>query len=236
MRQTLTALAAVLVSACALAGCGHGNPYELPNYDGTPVAPAAAGASRSPRSTGSAPSTPERTGPVGQLITASPAATPPSDEVTYSPADAWGEGAWVERGTIVAHSAPERAAVEAVTKYMSVRVQLSNTWQVDEAALAAVASGEAVTTARQRAQRQQADGQRSIGRFIINVSSVHVSGDQATVTGCHFDATSEVDQAGNVLVPPPGGVLITMKVRRTGSIWRVVDWPDHAAPVCDWRS
>ena len=59
--------------------------------------------------------------------------------------------------------------------------------------------------------------------------------DRATVTGCDFDATSEVDEVGNVVVPPPGGILLTLTVRRTGGIWRVTDWPKGPVPYCDWR-
>jgi uncharacterized membrane protein len=123
-----------------------------------------------------------------------------------------------------------------VVKYLSVRVQLSNTWHVDEGALAASASGQAVTSAQERAVRQRQRDRRSIGRFIINVSAVRVDGDHAAVTGCHFDATSEVDRDGDVLIAPPGGVLITMHLQRTGRTWRVLDWPERPVPSCDWRS
>jgi hypothetical protein len=223
MPRTTTALTVVMVVASGLlAGCGGSNPYSLPKYDAQATAVSLPGSTaRADRSDRSA--------------RLPPAVTPPTP-VKYEPADPWREGAWVERGKIVAHGAAARAVVAAMTKYMSIRVQLSNTWQVDERALAAVASGEAVTTARERAERQRARDWRSIGRFIINVSSVKISGANATVTGCHFDATSEVDQDGNVLVAPPGGVLITMKLRRTGDTWRVIDWPDHPAPLCDWRA
>jgi hypothetical protein len=223
-----TALAVVLAVTgsivAGLGGCARANPYALPIYD------AAHGSSQTPTAAPSRPS-------IRQLVqppVASRSAAPPT-AVSYRPSDAWGEGAWVERGKIVANSPEQLAAVDAVAKYMSVRVQLSNTWQVDERALAAVASGQARTSAQERAVRQRELDQRSIGRFIINVSSVHVSGSRATVTGCHFDATSEVDQNGNVLIAPPGGVLITMTLQRTAGTWRVVDWPDRPAPVCDWR-
>jgi len=220
MPARTTALAVVIVAVgWMLTACGAaGNPYALPKYN--PKAPVATGSQ--------APASPGRP-------TVHRAATPPP-EVKYTPGDAWGEGAWVETGTIVAGSPQARAAVATVTKYLSVRVQLSNTWQVDEPALEAVASGEAVTTAQEWAASQREKGRRSIGRFIINVSSVQLSGSSASVTGCNFDATSEVDQGGNVVIPPPGGVRITMKLQRTGGVWRVTQWPDRPAPFCDWRS
>lgn len=115
---------------------------------------------------------------------------------------------------------------------MTQRVQLSNTWKVDEPALAAVATGQAVTSARERALSQQAAERRSIGRFVVNVSSVKVEKDHATVTGCHFDSTSEVDQNGYVLVPPPGGVLISMEVQFAQGVWRVTSWPQKQVPTC----
>jgi hypothetical protein len=227
MRRSATGFAALLVGAFALAGCGGGNPYSLPNYAGSPGA--------QPSNAAGAPEEPGGAATSSALPTPPRAVRPPSAAVTYTPADPWGEGAWVERGTIDTHTAAQRAAVTAVTTYMSLRVQLSNTWQVNETALAATASGQALTAAQQRAESQQKLGQRSVGRFVINVSSVRVAGDQATVTGCHFDGTSEVDRNGYVLVPPPGGVLITMNVHLTGGIWRVTSWPDRPVPVCDWR-
>ena len=211
------------VSALLLAGCGRAgaNPYALPDYDAALVGPTGTAPALSSTKRGS--DRPER-------------AVTPSPQVHYTPADALGQGAWAERGQIVAGTPTQRAVVSAVIKYLSVRVQLSNTWRVDEQALAATASGQAVTSARERAERQQVRGRRSIGRFIINISSVQVKGDHATATGCHFDATSEVDRDGNVLIGPPGGVLITMKLQRTGRTWRVLDWPDKPVPSCDWRS
>jgi hypothetical protein len=211
--------AGLVVIGLLLAGCGQPNPYALPEYDPAKDGPAATGSvSKSSRSA-----------PVNRVAT-------PSPQVRYTPADALGQGAWAERGQISVRSPTERAVVTAVKKYLSVRVQISNTWQVDERALAASASGQAVTSARQRAERQRQRNQRSIGRFIINVSSVQVDGDRASVTGCHFDATSEVDRDGNVLIGPPGGVLITMQLRRTSDTWRVLDWPNRSVPSCDWRS
>lgn len=119
---------------------------------------------------------------------------------------------------------------------MAQRVQLSNTWQVDENGLAAVATGQAVSSARERALSQQAAGRRSTGRFVVNVSSVKVRGDLATVTGCHFDSTAEVDENGHVLVPPPGGVLISMKVKFAQGVWRVTSWPEKKVPACSgWQ-
>ena len=213
----------LVLAGLLLAGCAQPNPYALPDYTATSTA-RPAGAADPQVSAG-----PGRPARVVRL------ATPPP-QVTYLPADALGQGAWVERGRIKAHTRAKRAVVTAVKKYLSVRVQLSNTWQVDEQALAATASGQAVASARERAKRQRERDQRSIGRFILNVSAVRVTGDHATVTGCHFDATSEVDRNGNVLVPPPGGVLITMHLQRTGDTWRVLDWPDQSVPSCDWRS
>jgi hypothetical protein len=214
------------LAALLLSGCGGKDRYDLPEYD--PSAASAPSASSAPLVTGFTPTPHER------LAT-------PTAAVRYRPADALGQGAWVERGRVAAGaagSAPKKAALAAVQKYLTVRVQLSNTWVVDEPALAATASGSAAASARRRAAFQKERKLRSTGRFVLNVSSVRLDGagkDRATVTGCDFDATSEVDAAGNVVVPPPGGVLITMKVRRTGGIWRVTDWPEGPVPDCDWR-
>ena len=210
------------ISGCLLAGCGAPkNPLALPEYDAKAASPAATGSS-APRTPGNGAADVVRE------------ATPPP-QVHYRPGDALGKGAWVERGRIVAPTATQRAVVRGMTKYLSVRVQLANTWTVDEAALAATATGQARTSARAWAELERETDRRSVGRFVVNVSSVQVDGDRAVVTGCHFDATSEVDRDGRVLIPPPGGVLITMQLRRVRNSWLAVDWPKKPVPACDWR-
>jgi hypothetical protein len=228
MRAAVTTLGGCLIAASLLlAGCGQSessNPYALPSFDQS----ASAGAQAAPASTAS-PTATRRVSPVVPM-------TAPPTAVHYTPADAYREGAWVERGPSVATTAAQKAAVDAVVKYMTVRVQLSNTWVVDEQALARVAAQQALTTARQRAVDQREADRRSIGRFVVDVSSVSVTGSTATVTGCDFDGTSEVDPNGGVLESPPGGVLITMRLARTGGSWRVVQWPDHEGSACDWTA
>jgi hypothetical protein len=223
MPRAATALAVVLVVvSSALSGCGStSNPYALPEYNSD----AAAAQARSQQT-----ATPSPTGSVKVKRLAQPPVA-----VKYTPSDPRGEGAWVERGTINAGTIQDRAVVAAAVNYLSLFVQLSNTWQVDQPAVAAVASGQAVAAAAQRAARERSRGWRTTGRFIVNVSSVQVSGAQASVTGCHFDATSEVDQNGGVVVSPPGGVRITMELQRTGDTWRVSQWPEKAPKSCDWR-
>ncbi|MBT0772260.1 hypothetical protein KIH74_25165 [Kineosporia sp. J2-2] len=224
---------AVAVSGAALVGCGSDNPYELPEYRAGQDPGSSGGGSvdAASESSGDATSTPAPSGS-GPIPTVSREASPPSTDVTYTPADAQGQGAWVERGKIRARNQKAKAAVDAVVGYVAQRVRLSNTWTVDEDALAAVAQGQALTSARERAETQEAAGRRSVGRFVVNVSSVKVNGDVATVTGCHFDSTSEVDQNGYVLVPPPGGVLITMEVKLSQGVWRVTSWPAEDVPTC----
>ena len=219
-RRVLVAGLLVAGACGALAGCGGpaANPYALPDYEPGRSGPTASGGSSA---------RPDPT-PTDRVAT-------PSPEVSFTPADVLGQGAWAERGRSTARTPTERAVVRAVVRYLSVRVQLSNTWTVDEEALAAVASGQALTSARERAARQQERDRRSIGRFVVNTSSVQVDGDRARVTGCHFDGTSEVDGAGNIVDAPPGGILITMQLQRTGRTWRVLDWPTTAVPSCDWR-
>lgn len=226
------------LAATLLAACGSGNPYDLPEYGSESSSGAVSGESATATSgTGvdaasTAPAaTDESTDPA---VTREP--SPPSTDVTYTPSDARGEGAWVERGTVHARTKQARAAVAAVIGYMQQRVQLSNTWTVDDEALAAVASGQAVTSAHERALSQEAAGRRSIGRFVVNVSTVRITGNRAKVTGCHFDATSEVDENGYVLVPPPGGILITMNVEFSQGVWRVTSWPKKEVPTCQgWK-
>jgi hypothetical protein len=196
-------VAVALLLGCLLAGCAHDGTNGLPEYD-----PAAGG-----------PATPTSVVGTSRSVWVAPRVKTPK-EVRYRPADARGMGAWVQRGRIRAGTAPRRAVVDAVVKYLTVRVQLSNTWQVDERALAA---------------RQRERNRRTVGRFVLNVSRVSIDGRRATVTGCDFDATSEVDEVGNTIVPPPGGIRVTLELRRTGDTWRVTDWPRGPVPYCDWR-
>ncbi len=226
MPGAATALAVVLVVGSAvLTGCGAGsgaaNPAGLPTYD--PNAPAAASAL--PSAGGGAATSTRASVPKPTIA--------PSPGVKYTPADPLGEGAWVQRGKVVAGSAQKRAAVAAVMKYLSIRVQVSNTWVVDQAALAAVASGQALTSAQERAQHERDRDWRAVGRLTVNISSVQLDGAHATVTGCHFDGTSELDGNGQVVIGPPGGIRLTMNLLRTQNTWRVVTWPDHKAPPCD---
>jgi hypothetical protein len=245
------AVAAVAVSAATLSGCGSDNPYELPQYQsgeagqpsGAPSGDSAGGPSASAdpgagNQAGAATGEPSGPTPSGTepIPTVPRQASPGSTAVTYTPADEQGEGAWVERGKVKARTPQAKAAVAAVVAYMGQRVQISNTWTVDEAALAAVATGQARTSAQERAAEQQAAGRRSIGRFVVNVSSVKVRGAQATVIGCDFDSTAEVDANGYVLVPPPGGLLITMEVQYAQGVWKVTSWPTKKAPTCTgWK-
>ncbi|GLY17698.1 hypothetical protein Kisp01_47120 [Kineosporia sp. NBRC 101677] len=241
------AFAVAVLSLASLTACGSDNPYDLPEYQSGQASGAMGPGPESqagdqsgendPSGSGggekNATSSPTGSGPVP---TASPLSSPASTAVTYTPADVAGEGAWVEKGKVKARTRQARGAVEAVVGYMAQRVQLSNTWQVDENGLAAVATGQAVSSARERALSQQAAGRRSTGRFVVNVSSVKVRGDLATVTGCHFDSTAEVDENGHVLVPPPGGVLISMKVKFAQGVWRVTSWPEKKVPACSgWQ-
>lgn len=257
------AVMAVAMSAATLSGCGSDNPYELPQYrSGEAAQPSGApsegvpGESTDESSGGSAEGSSATagsgTGNAAGAATGKPSgptssdtepipkvprqASPGSTAVTYTPADEQGEGAWVERGKVRAATPEAKAAVAAVIAYMGQRVQISNTWTVDEAALAAVSTGQAQTSAQERAAEQQAAGRRSIGRFVVNVSSVRIQGAKATVTGCDFDSTSEVDANGYVLVPPPGGLLISMEVQYAQGVWRVTSWPTKKARTCTgWK-
>src|SRR4051812_16095608 len=94
----------LLLSGVLLAGCGQPeNPYALPEYDAkaTGVAATASPAPRADRSRSQTRSEEK------------------SPEVDYEPGDALGQGAWVERGRIVARTAAERAAVRSVVTYLS---------------------------------------------------------------------------------------------------------------------
>jgi hypothetical protein len=213
----------LLVVVGLLSGCGEPvkNPYALPEYN--------AKATGAPASGSPAPRTAADDGPAVTRVAT------PSPGVHYTPADVLGQGAWIEPGRIVARTPAQRAVVQAMEKYLSVRLQLANTWTVDEAALAETATGYALTSAQAWAGDQRELKRRTVGRLTVNVSAVQVAGDRATVTGCHFDATSELDQNGRVMVSPPGGILLTLQLRRVNNTWLAFDWPKKPLPACDWR-
>jgi hypothetical protein len=125
----------------------------------------------------------------------------------------------------VAKGAPERAVAQAALDYLSARVQLSNTWQVDESRLAEVATGQALSSARSRAAGQRAAGSHSIGPFVVNLASVAVDGQRARVTGCPFDGTVEISTEGGLLRNYAGGVALSMDLTRSGKGWRVSTFP-----------
>lgn len=209
-------LVAAVLGAC---GTSNENPYGLSEFTstsgsgGSPAAPG--GPSPDPSVTGS----PVPSGPPVHLEQA------PGGAVTYRPADTFGQGAWVERGTIAATTAARQNVVDAAFAFMSERVQLSNTWQVDEPALRSVATGQALSNMRERAEAQRLAERRSVGRFVLNVASVRVSGDDARLSGCSFDGTIEVSTLGSVLSDAPGGVELTMNLQRNDDHWRVTTFP-----------
>jgi hypothetical protein len=208
------------VVSATLASCGKSdeNPYGLADFQGTASGRGSSSAV-TPAPSATAASSPSPSGPPVHL----PAV--PDGAVTYHPSDTFGEGAWVERGTIVASTQARKDVVGAAFAFMSARVQLSNTWQIDEPALKAVATGQALSNMRQRADTQRAAERRSVGRFVLNVASVRISGDTARLFGCSYDGTVEVSTLGSVLSEPPGGVELPMNLQRRGDQWRVTSFP-----------
>jgi hypothetical protein len=226
-----------LTGGSALAGCGAAdNPYGLPDV---PVSGAATGAATGAASSGSgtAPTSGTASGGAGS---GSPATTPtrPGGAASGTPeaGDPLGRGIRLKRGRVAARSATKKAVVAATAGFMTQWLELSNTQRVDDAALDAVAQGRAAEQARERAERQRVAEHWSVGRFVLNATTVRVDGAQATVGGCHFDGTSEVDADGTVVVPPPGGVDVTFRLGRTSSGWRVTAMPERRPASCDWRA
>lgn len=220
-RSFLILVSAVLVSALSSCGQADDNPYGLSDFQGSSDSAKGTSSSAGARPATSAP--PERSpapsGPPVQLPQA------PDGAVRYHPSDTFGEGAWVERGTIVASTPARKDVVDAAVAFMSARVQLSNTWQVDEPALKTVATGQALSNMRERAESQRAAERRSVGRFVLNVASVRISGDAAKVAGCSYDGTIEVSTLGSVMSDPAGGVELPLNLERRRDQWRVTTFP-----------
>lgn len=170
--------------------------------------------------------------------TSSPGAIRPSATTTGGQLTAQGDpsavagGASAELGLLTGSAAEQPEVVQAVVDYMDVRVRIANTWQVDEAALAGVATGQAARSARQRATVMQAGDRRTVGSYVVNASRVRISAGRASVTGCMVDRTSEVDAAGQVLVDPPGGRKVSLQLERTDDRWLVSDVPVAVPPFC----
>ncbi len=206
----------------AVASCGSAddNPYGLSAFRGTAgTGEAAARPSASASASQAVSPSPVPSGPAVQLPPA------PGGALDYPPSDTFGEGAWVERGTIAAASRARKEVVDAAVAFMSARVRLSNTWQIDEPALEQVASGQALSNMRERAQTQQDAQRRSVGRFVLNVSSVRISDDTAVLSGCSYDGTVEVSTQGSLLSDAPGGIVLAMDLQRRADQWRVTTFP-----------
>jgi hypothetical protein len=233
-RRRSRAVPGILLGALSmwgLAACGSSddNPYGLTEFQGgssvnSTQAPAGAGGSGSRGSGSSAASGSGTTRPVPSFESR----PVPSGAVTYRPSDVFSQGAWVERGQIAAGTAGQRSIVSAALAYLSARVQLSNTWQVNEPALTAVSVGQALASALDRADGQKSAQQRSIGPFELNLASVKVTAGAAVDAGCSYDGTSEISDQGSVLSDPPGGVRLSMKLVRGSSGWRVSTFPADA--------
>ena len=219
-RFFMIVVSAALVWALSSCGKGDDNPYGLSDFQARGTAsqaPSSVAAPPSPSAT--SPSTPVASGPPVKLQQA------PDGALDYRPSDAFGEGAWVERGKIAATSQARKDVVDAAVAFMAVRVELSNTWQVDEPALKTVAAGQALSNMRERAQSQRDAERRSVGRFVLNVSSVRISGDAAELAGCSYDGTIEVSTLGSVMSDAAGGVELPLNLERRGDHWRVTTFP-----------
>jgi hypothetical protein len=153
--------------------------------------------------------------------TPSPTSTPtPSASVTYKPGDPVGMGAWVEVGLVNTRTPEERVVTDAYIQMDRVGLQAYNTRVIDEAALASVMEGPWLTGTKKQVQWRIDQKLWTVGRSVINVLSVRISGATATMRVCNFDGTSEVEKGGHNVVQPPGsyGVIVTMVQR--GGVWR----------------
>jgi hypothetical protein len=153
--------------------------------------------------------------------TPSPTSTPtPSATVTYKPGDPRGMGAWVELGLLAARTPEERVVIDAYVKGQQVRAEAFNTRVVDEAAFTSAMEGTALSGARVNVKWRIDKNLWTIGRVVLNVLSVQVSGTTATMRVCNFDASSEVDKTGQNVIQPPGSVGAVLTFVQRDGVWR----------------
>jgi hypothetical protein len=154
-------------------------------------------------------------------VTASTTPSPsPSASVTYKPGDPRGMGAWSELGLVNVRSNDERAVVDAYFHMDQVGLQAFNTHVEDDAALNAVLQGEHLKGVRSGIQWRMEKKVWTVGREVLNVLSVQLQGDTATLRVCNFDGTSEVDGTGQNITQPPGSTGAYVTFVRRGGVWR----------------
>lgn len=152
--------------------------------------------------------------------TTSAAVASPSATVTYKPADPLGEGAWAELGQVTVRSPAEQVVVDAYLRMDQVGLQAFNTRVLDETALNAVLEGEYLAGARTAIQWRRQQNLWTVGRSVLNVLSVDITGSSATLHVCNFDGTSEVGTSGRNVVQPPGSGAAFIVMNRRDGVWR----------------
>lgn len=127
----------------------------------------------------------------------------------------------VRVGRVDAPSAQARAAAEVWVRYWRVRAGASHDATVDEAALAAVATGPAADEVTARVGTLRARGHHTVGEFTVSVTKVALTDSTATVTSCLRNRSYDVDRRSHPVELPVAAYRLTGSLTRSGGTWRV---------------
>jgi len=204
-RAFLTRCSCALLLAAGLTACG----------DGESSLPGAPAASRS--AAGTTPS-----GSATPSTTATPSAsagTPVADSIEVVP------GSFPEPDSALALS-------DTWYTYWKVRMQAFHDVSVQATALNAAATGDAVMQVMDKVAQLRTDGHHVVGSMTVNVKTVTVDGNRATLTSCLDNGTVEVDGTLTPVGPPTPAYSLQGTAVRSGDSWRISELGGSQEPVC----
>lgn len=203
----MTRAPAVAALLLAVAGCGGADTPAEPAT--SPVAPTPTG-TETTEAASEAPSPPPR----GSFVE--------DDSVDAS------------AGEVAVTDPTAMAVVDAFVRYTQVRLEAFNRAEVDPAALAEVATGDAMTQVTSYVDRLARRGEHVVGSVVVNVDAVDVEGTRATLDTCMQNSSVDVDESGRVVEKgAPAAYLGRVDaVQATSDTWVVADVTVDFAEAC----
>jgi hypothetical protein len=184
----------------------------------------------------------------GSDTPAEPATSPaePTQSTTEAPTESEApspppRGSYVEddsaeasAGEVAVTDPAEAAVVDAFVRYTQVRLEAFNRAEVDPAALAEVATGDAMTQVTSYVDRLARRGEHVVGSVVVNVDAVDVEGTRATLDTCMQNSSVDVDESGRVVEKgAPAAYLGRVDaVQVTSDTWVVADVTVDFAEAC----
>ena len=203
----MTRAPAVAALLLAVAGCGGADTPAEPST--SPVAPTPTG-TETTEAASEAPSPPPR----GSFVE--------DDSVDAS------------AGEVAVTDPTAMAVVDSFVRYTQVRLEAFNRAEVDPAALAEVATGDAMTQVTSYVDRLARRGEHVVGSVVVNVDAVDVEGTRATLDTCMQNSSVDVDESGRVVEKgAPAAYLGRVDaVQVTSDTWVVADVTVDFAEAC----